>query len=358
MSQVNDYIQITALIDGTTLNASLRVDNAPLIQRYNPGTTQYVPDFETLDENAKPVVVLIVRDTNGILYNPANLTWRYNGVALTFDADGLCTNSGMAGVMKKIENYSTVIGSDTVVLPALKVVKNLVPLSSFDNDRISVSGQVEVSGSQIDFEEIYKDVIIQESTGNQYDILVVNSVGSQILTKGGSATESLQIYKDGVRVTDLTSFTYQWSKVLATGDTALGTTATQIINEADVDNLLKVRCDVYYNGSFVASGYDQISDFSDLYKCKTTITGISGKTIRNGETATLTPSVVNARTGETVTVSASSWTWKTTDNTGADYTLTGKTGASFTADTLAIPYSDFTNAGMSIGIAVTGNITL
>lgn len=355
---VANFIEIIGLIDGTTINGILRVENLPLIQRYAKGTDKFIPDFDSLETSAKSVAVLILRDTTGMLYVPSIVKWMYNGIELTFDANGLSNNGGMAGVFQKIDRYSTNVGIENVELPALRVMKNLVPLSGYDNDRLSVSGTIEVDGSQIGFGEVPKEVIIQETTGNQYDILISNSVGSQILSPTDKITQSVLIFKDGVKVTDLTGITYKWYKMLAAGDIALGTAATQLINADDVDNVLRMRCDVYHQGVLIGSGYDQVTDFSDLYICECIITGIVGRRMSKGETLTMTPAVVNARTGDTVVTSAATWTWRNVDNDGADFILTGKTEATFTSPTMSYGYTDMKRAKYRIGTYVNGQITL
>lgn len=119
-------------------------------------------------------------------------------------------------------------------------MKNLVPISGYDNDRITVSGTVEISGSSIGFNALSKEVVIQESTGNQYDVLISNNKGSQLLTAGESLTDTVRIFKDGVEVTDYTGFTFQWVKMLGAGDTNWGTSRTQVVSTNDVDNVLKL----------------------------------------------------------------------------------------------------------------------
>lgn len=340
---------LIALMDGTTINGVLRVEGTPLVQRYNKGTTQYIPDFETLAENAKPTTVLILRDiSDGRLLIPSSLVWAYNGVALTFDDNGLSTNSGMVGVFKKVDNYSTTVGGVAVTLQALRVMKNVVPLSGYDNDKISVSGSVEVAGTQIAFNSLEKDVIIQETTGNQYDVLISNAQGSQILTAADVVAQKARVYKDGIEVTDVTGYSFAWHKILGAGDVAWGTSQIQNVTAYDVNNKLKMRCDVSYGGSIVASGYDEVTDFTDPIKGDVKITGISGTCVRPGETALLTPYAFKQSTGEEVVVPGN-WLWNIKDNAGNPFILTGKDSATFSATSASVSYADMKRAklGMS-----------
>ena len=354
---VQGGFSLLALMDGTTINGYLRVENTPLVQRYNKGTDQYVPDFEKLADNKKPVVVAVLRDiTNGNVMTPQTMDFKYNGVLLTFGEDGLSTNEGMEGIFKRLTDYSVSIGAQSYPMLALKVMKNLVPLSGYDNDRISVAGTVEVGGQSISFNEMSTEVIIQESTGNQFDVLVVNDKGSALTEAGESLTETVQLYKDGVQVTDLSGYSAKWFKVTASGDVALGTAMTQVISTADVDNVLKVRCDIYQGDTLIASGFDEVTDFSDPYYVNMKITGISGNVVRSGQTATITPAVVKRSTGEEVPDLVSSWTFNIKDNSGANFTLTGKDSSSFQATSCQVTYADMQRAGMGLSGYVSATI--
>lgn len=346
---------LIALMDGTTINGTLRVEGTPLVQRYNKGTSVFIPNFETLAENNRPTVVVILRDiSDGSVLVPNTIEYRYNDLLLTFGSDGLSTNSGMAGYFKKIDAYSATVGGATYNVPALRVMKNLVPISGYDNDRITVSGTVEISGSSISFNALSKEVVIQESTGNQYDALISNNKGSQLLEEGESLTDTVRIFKDGVEVTDYTGFTFQWVKMLGAGDMNWGTSRTQTVSTDDVDNVLKLRCDVKKDGSLVASGYDEITDFSDPYYALLKITGISGNVVKKGETATVTPVAVKRSTGEEVPSLIASWTFSLKDNSGVAFILTGKSSATFTGTEAKITFEDMVRAKMGLSGSVSG----
>lgn len=356
MGQIQAGFTLIALMDGTTVNGFVRVENTPLVQRYNKGTNQYVPDFETMAENKRPVVVAILRDiTNGDVLAPQTIVFKYNGVEIAFDKNGLSTNEGWQGVFKKIVDYPASVGAQSYPMPALRVMKNLVPLSGYDNDRISVSGTVEISGQSVPFNELSTDVVIQESTGNQYDVLITNEKGSALSELGESLIETVNLYKDGVAVTDLTGYAFQWVKVTATGDQNLGTNRTQTVSTSDVDNVLKLRCDVYQNGSLIVSGFDEITDFSDPYYVNVKMNGISGNAIRSGQTATITPVAVKRSSGEEVSSLVTNWTFYIKDNTGKDFILTGKDSPTFQAASCQVTFADMQRAGMGLAGYISAN---
>lgn len=342
---------LIGLMDGTTVNGFLRVEGTPLVQRYNKGTSQFTPDFETLADNKKPTLVVILRDVStGEIMTPQTITYKYNGVTLTFGSNGLSTNSGMTGYFKKLDSYSATIGSQSYQLPALRVMKNLVPISGYDNDRISVSGTIEVGGQSIAFNELSKDVVIQESTGNAYDVIISDDKGGALTEAGESLTCTASLYKDGIEVTDYSGFTYQWVKLLGTGDTNWGTARTQKVTTGDIDNILKLRCDIKSGGSVVASGFTQITDYSDPYYVDFNITGITGNAIRSGETAVIKP--VARKRSDGTDGGVSNWSWNIKDNAGNAFTLTGKSGATFTAASASVSYEDIKRADMGLSGSV------
>lgn len=342
---------LIGLMDGTTINGFLRVEGTPLVQRYNKGTSQFTPDFEALADNKKPTLVVILRDVStGEIMTPQTITYKYNGVTLTFGSDGLSTNSGMTGYFKKLDSYSATIGSQSYQLPALRVMKNLVPISGYDNDRISVSGTIEVGGQSIAFNELSKDVVIQESTGNAYDVIISDDKGGALTEAGESLTCTSTLYKDGIEVTDYSGYTFQWVKLLGTGDTNWGTSRTQKVTTGDIDNILKLRCDIKSGGSVVASGFTQITDYSDPYYVDFNITGITGNAIRSGETAVIKP--VARKRSDGTDGGVSSWSWNIKDNAGNAFTLSGKSGATFTAASASVSYEDIKRADMGLSGSV------
>lgn len=342
---------LIGLMDGTTVNGFLRVEGTPLVQRYNKGTSQFTPDFETLADNKKPTLVVILRNVStGEIMTPQTITYKYNGVTLTFGSDGLSTNSGMTGYLKKLDSYSATIGSQSYQLPALRVMKNLVPISGYDNDRISVSGTIEIGGQSIAFNELSKDVVIQESTGNAYDVIISDDKGGALTEAGESLTCTASLYKDGIEVTDYSGFTFQWVKLLGTGDTNWGTARTQKVTTGNIDNILKLRCDIKSGGSVVASGFTQITDYSDPYYVDFNITGITGNAIRSGETAVIKP--VARKRSDGTDGGVSNWSWNIKDNAGNAFTLTGKSGATFTAASASVTYEDIKRADMGLSGSV------
>lgn len=358
-NKVEAGFTLIGLMDGTTLNGFLRVEGNPLVQRYNKGTNVFVPDFEAdgFPEANLPVAVVIIRDTSdGAVMIPTagSIVWKYNGVELTFGEDDLCTTDGLEGVFKKIDSRSTVINSQTYNLPALQVRKNLVPISGYDNDRLSVSGSIEVGGNSVAFSEISKEVIIQETTGNAYSMSITDDKGFYLVTENDSLTAKCNIYKDGNELSDYNGITFKWEKLSATGNVALGTARTQVITNSDVDNVLLLRCTATISGETIAETVT-ITDVSDPYEVYFDITGITGNAIRANETAVITPKA-RKRSDISQTATVASWAWSIRDNAGNAFTLTGKDAATFDAASANVTYADIKRAGMGISGSVSATI--
>lgn len=341
--------KIIAQLDGTTINGSLRVEKTALVQRYTDAGA-YIPDFDKLADDKKPAVVPIFSMIGSeTLLIPNSLTWYYNGVALTFSSStNLSTNSGMEGVFKLDKSYSASYGGSSYTVTALRVVKNLVPLSGYDNDRISVSGTVEVSGNSMSFYDVGTTVVIQKSTGSSYTLSITPS--GYTFTKGDTTvTLTADLYDaSGGLVSSTTGYTYYWREIDVNGDdealSSPSTTKTQVVKADDIDNYGLIACTVSDGeGTELATGFAPLNDDSDPIVVNVSVTGISGDRIRKGETATITPVAAYRDSGQEIEVQ--SWTWHLFDQNYSDFMPSGQQSSTFTADSIKLTYEDVnTNA--------------
>ena len=342
---VENSFTLMGLLDGTTIYGFLRVDGSPLVQRYTPGTTNYIPDFEADGFSLHPVIAPILRDSStGNVEVPTSLTWKYNGETLVFNADDLSTNEGMADMFQRIYDYPVVISGTTYRLPALKVLKNLVSVDNRDNDRISVSGKVEIGGNLIEFQEMSKDVLIKESDGSTYDVLINDDGGGMFTADGQVITMTARVYKEGAEVTSESGVTYRWVKETADGDVNMGSNKTQQLRQSDVNGLLNVRCDIRISDSEQASGYHQIKDATDEYHIEFNFSNIKGNALRKGESTVVTPKAV---TVSGVEKTGLSWSWYLKKNDGANFTGY-PLGYQFTASSITVTYQNVMDAGGGI----------
>lgn len=351
MSQVNGYIKLIGVSDGTSLNGLLRVEGAPLVQRYDKNTSAYLPDFETMAEAERPTVYPLIRDVaSGMVHVPLTVTWKYNGLVLSFGSNGLSTNSGLVGMFKRISNHEISVSGITYQVSALRLMKNLAVVGGLDNDTLTASGTVELAGVSIPFNDLTKEIVIQEATGNQYDVVIKNDHGSMLDDDVTSFEETALLYKDGKRVTDLTDYTFQWN-----AGTDGSTKDKRTVNTSHVNGALVLSCIVYSGTQELCRGYDTIIDASDPYYVLLKTTGITGNRIAHGETATVTPVAVKRSTGQEVPSLVSSWEWSVKDNGGDPFTNAvalkdGMTGASG-----SITYEEvMKNAKGGVYVAVSG----
>lgn len=338
MSKIEGGFSLIALLDGTTINGTLRVFGAPFVQKYVPGTTNFTPNFAdmSMSVNDRPTAVLMLRNlANGALMTPRDYTWYYNGVAMEFalvEDEGVFNNKYMCSNITGAEGeylfeslqYAYTIGTDTYYFPAIRVWGNLVPLSDANNDLLSVSGEVELNGQRIAFNDINLTIVIQEASGNKFDVTLTDNLGGAFTERSEEMTITCSLYNEGSRVEDLAGYTFKWYKMLGTGDEEITgdkvNSNTLKLTIDDIDSLLKVRCDVYQksNNSFVAGGVLQVADNTDEYYVDFTITGITGNSIRTGETANITPVMRKRRDGSNVEL-VSSWTFSLYKNDGTLY---------------------------------------
>lgn len=359
-TRVQEGFKIIAQLDGTTLNGRLRVENTALIQSYSDSGT-YIPNFETLSDDMKPAVVPVITNiSSGALMVPGVLRWYYNGVELTFDSTtNLSTNSGMEGIFKLDKLYKTSYDNSDVTVTALRVVKNLVPLSGYDNDRISISGQVEVNGNPINFEDIGTTVIIQKATGASFVVGITPS-GDTFTRNHRSATFKATLSDASGTVDTSTGYTFYWRKInVDGGDEAFAspsTTDTQTVTADDIDNYGIIACTVSDNdGNELGTGWAILQDQSDPIAVNINMTGITGDRIRPGETATITPVAAYRDTGDTVNIQT--WTWHLYDQAGRDFVPSGKESAVFDAASINVSYNDVaTRAGGSINGFVSATV--
>lgn len=182
---------------------------------------------------------------------------------------------------------------------------------------------------------------------------ITDDKGFYLVNENDSLTAKCTIYKDGNEVSDYSGVTFKWEKLLGTGNVAMGTARTQVVTNSDVDNVLLLRCTATMEGESISETVT-ITDVSDPYEVYFEITGITGNCIRTGETALVAPKARRRSDGNNATVS--SWTWSIRDNTGAAFTLTGKSGATFNAATASVSYEDIKRAGMGISGSVSATI--
>ena len=78
---------------------------------------------------------------------------------------------------------------------------------------------------------------------------ITDDKGFYLVTENDSLTAKCNIYKDGNELSDYNGITFKWEKLLGNGNVTMGTSRTQVVANADVDNVLLLRCTATISGS-------------------------------------------------------------------------------------------------------------
>lgn len=356
-NKVSASIAIIAVSNGTTLNGYVRVENGPLVQAWAKGSKTYTPDWEAMSEDKRPVVGVVLRDSStGRLLAPLNQVFKYNGVALEFGPDNLCTTPSFEGMFKKVTGYNFSIDSQSFPTTVIRVMKNLVPISGYDNDRITVSGTAEVGGHTVEFKELPTEVVIQESSGKQYDLIIGSKDGNAIDKPDGRLVLDALLYNGGALVNELGDITLQWKKLKPGGDQNMGTQKTQTITVADIDGSLTVCCEAIQGSKVLDRAFYTVFDYTDPILAEFVVSGLSSApNIYEGETATITPRAFRRGDLNKEEVPVPSWTFATKDVNNNDFTLTGKPSHTFEGKSFELTYTDATRAQIFRVVATNTN---
>ena len=313
MGKIGAGFKIVAVIDGATLNGYLRVEGPALVQRYEKGSTVCTPDFGAMAENERPVIIPIVKDSMGNWKNATKIVWNYNRQDLAFDEHtGLCTTQGLEGMFKVIKAYEfDYTPTERKTTTVLRVMKNFYSVNNTDNDRIGCKCSVEVNGDMVQVEEMFRDVIIEETTGESWTIDLNNAD----ITEAVPQVEMKPIVrKMGKELKDLAGLTFKWFKQSEKGWEPLGTRSTQVITKNDVHGSLQVKCELHVDNS-VISATATVEDYSDARYVDFIKEGMVGESLYPGKTAVVTP-VARFRSDGTVDARYNQWEFYLKDNAG------------------------------------------
>lgn len=284
--QVSGGITINLLQNGDNLNTTLNATK-PLYQTFKKGTTDFSPDWEAMNDSDRPIVFPRVYSVmDGITLTPTNVSWKYNNVAMTFDANGLATAPSLiAGKIRQVDYNGT---------KALKIIGNVASDTNNDSDTITFTGNV-TSGGQVVTVSADITLLVEEASNNLYRLFLLTS---DDVIDGDQTSISLQavLYNNGAQVT--TGIEYEFLDQGGTVLQAKGTSNTLTVTREMVDAELMIVCKAYVNNAVVAQEQRQVWDATDPY----TIVCDKGTNIRQrqNEDVTYSFSLMNARTGSIV----------------------------------------------------------
>lgn len=285
-TNVTGGIVINLLQNGDNLTTTLNA-TAPLYQTFKKGTTDFAPNWETMPDAQRPVIFpRSYSAMEAAVLAVTNIAWKYNGVAMTFDASGLCTAPDIAaGKVRQIDYNGA---------KALRMIGNVASDTNNDSDTISFTGKVNASGQQVDVSaEI--TLLVEEASANLYR-LFLNMPDDVIDGDETSLTMTAALYNMGAQVT--TGVQYEFLNLAGTVLRAKNASPTFNVTRAMIDSELMVVCKVYIGDDVVAQEQRQVWDSIDPY----TIVCDKGSNVRQGpyDDVTYNLSLVNVRTGSTV----------------------------------------------------------
>ena len=284
--QVSGGLNISLLQNGDNLNTTLNA-TAPLYQTFKKGTQDFSPNWATMSDLDRPVIyprVYSVMENRVIV--PSDISWKYNNVAMTFDAQGIATAPDIAaGKIKQIDYNGA---------KALRMIGNVASETNNDSDIITFLGNVTSSGQTV---PVSADItlLIEEGSNNLYRLFLVMT-DDVIDNDEESLSMKAILYNNGALVATGAQFEFtdQAGNVLR----VKGSSDTFVITKAMIDSELMVVCKAYVNNNIVTQEQRQVWDATDPY----TIICDQGTSVRQRsiDDLTYTFSLLNARTGSVV----------------------------------------------------------
>src|SRR5690554_6936336 len=162
--QVSGKLNISLLQNGDNLNTTLNA-TAPLYQTFKKGTENFTPNWATMSDLDRPVIyprVYSVMENRVII--PTDINWKYNNVAMSFDAQGIATAPDIAaGKIKQIDYNGA---------KALRMIGNVASETNNDSDIITFIGNINSSGQTV---PVSADItlLIEEGSNNLYRLFLV-----------------------------------------------------------------------------------------------------------------------------------------------------------------------------------------
>ena len=284
--QVSGGLSINLLQNGDNLNTTLNA-TSPLYQTFKSGTTSFAPDWATMSDMDRPVIfprIYSVMEVRTIV--PSDVSWKYNGVAMTFDVNGVATAPDIAAGKVKQIDYN---GSK-----ALRMIGNVASDTNNDSDVITFLGSVTSSGQRV---PVSADItlLVEEASNNLYRLFLIMT---DDVIDGDDTSLSIKamLYNNGAIVSTGSQFEFtdQAGAVLQ----AKGSSDTLTVTKAMVDSELMIVCKAYVNDLVVAQEQRQVWDATDPY----TIICDKGTSVRqaSSDDVTYNFSLMNARTGTSV----------------------------------------------------------
>ena len=273
---------------------------------------------------------------------PEQGSWFYGsplGTALTFDASGNCTTTGLGSIFKL-----TTVVMNNLTFPALQIIGNLANENDLTDKHIYYTGTYQ----RMDF-TCHQLIPIQVASADAYDILISvigeNGTGDDVLSNDQDWVKMIpSLQRAGTTVTDTVSYTWQrlinnvWTNIVSVAGmyTVDNTDHSLTVHNAGVEGVETFRCVATCNGKT----YYKVKELTDVHDPLYIVDYCTHTdSVAPGETAVFRPKVINRASNSEDT--ANTWNFA--------YTLTklpsGETVKTGTGSTFSVTYDEIENAG-------------
>jgi hypothetical protein len=288
-------LTIRRLRNGDSLYMSFNVTGI-LYQGVDTDTGSVKPSWE--DAANQPVITPIVSSMRGNGVSLSMFSWKYLGASLSFT--GSSSGDWVTDSTGKFQM--------NVTTGALKIIKDLASATNVANDTLEFSCVATVAGMEYTITKSI-DVVIQSVGASSYVGLITAST-TQLSATTTTATLKAVLMLSGVE----TSCYVKWLK----GSTAWKdktSSMTVSVTRDDVSGSQLFICEFYAAEADTLPVFRagiNIIDTLDDYIINLTVTS-TNKEVDTGKPVTVTGTLVNARTGETVTPSSPTWSLQVMD---------------------------------------------
>lgn len=312
MSVVSGMISFTRIIDGNIITSNL-YSTKILVQRLKEGADTPMPNWE--DKDSQPTIYpRVIAQSTGKRVTLHSHKWFHNGAEI-----------------KSTDNRFEITTHDDggVVVPALRIVKNLAAPDNLDTDVVSFEAKTIVNGVEYEVKANI-DIRLEEMVGEPYDGVIEATEGGVIDDDTPEITCTTILYKGGAIITE--GVTYKWYRVTIDGQQELqpnpATPNKMKFKDEDINSELTIKVDFFYLGQMVYTVTRNLSDETDTLYLHVSIT--NGQDLRDGESSDLIPVVYNRVLNQKV--QGYTFTYSLLDNmleqiekvTGDTYTMTAE----------------------------------
>lgn len=275
---VSGVISFTRVLDGDLITTHL-YSTKLLIQRLKEGGDTPLPDW-TIADNQPTIYPRILSQNTGkrITVITGSEKWYYNGTEIDFKED------------TRFESVKHDDGG--VVVPALKIVKNLASIENLDSDTITFEAKTRIRDVEYSIKSTI-DIRLEEMIGEPYDGVIEATEGGVVDDDTPQVTATAILYKGGSIITE--GVTYKWYRIGRDGQTEIkaspSTPNKMSFKDEDINSELTIKVEFFYNGVNVYNKTRTLSDETDTYYLRVKIEG--PQDLRDNETCLLTPEVYN-----------------------------------------------------------------